>query len=325
VNQPAQSRSLEDFRGDFEQLAAMMEASWQDNVTPAFLYTAPFLANLFDYPGASFSLAPTLYVGPEPIAFVAGFPRRVLLGGKELHVLVVALLTVASSHKSKGYGIVVWSELVRRGRAAGLDGVVNYCVDGEAMDRMIEGSCRRLGIPVSKIYSVSYLSRVLWRPGAAVDGAECEVSATQLMDAASGVAARVPLARTWTASEAAWQCSREGVVCAYREGPEASRALLTGYVMPIANRDRTRSLIVEDVFWGDLDQGDRKALAAELVAKGAAAGAQVAIVPDLGYADMSPFAAAKFKPSGRTIHAYLSLWSETQSAESLSGYYLDVF
>jgi hypothetical protein len=294
-------------------------------VTPAFLYTAPFLANLFDYPAASFSLAPTLYVGSEPIAFVAGFPRGVRLGGKELHVLVVALLTVASSHKSKGYGIVVWSELVRRARAAGFDGVVNYCVDGEAMDGMIEGSCRRLGIPVSKIYSVSYLSRVLWRPGAGVDGAECEVSTTQLMDAASDVAARVPLARIWTAPEAAWQCSREGVVCAYREGREASRALLTGYVMPIANRDRTRSLIIEDVLWDDLDQGDREAVAAELVAKGAAAGAQVAIVPDLGYADMSPFAAAKFKPSGRTIHAYLSLWEETQPSESLPGYYLDVF
>lgn len=323
MNRIAQSRSFEDFRGDFEQLAALMEASWRDNATPAFLYTPAFLANLFDYPGASFSLAPTLYVGPEPIAFVAGFPRRVSFRGKELHVLVVALLTVASSHKSKGYGIVVWSELVRRARDSGLDGVVNYCVEGEAMDRMIEGSCRRLGIPVSKVYSVSYLSRVLWRPGAHMDGAECEVSATDLIDAASDLAAQVPLARLWSGPEAAWQCSREGVVCA--EGPEDSQAVLTAYVMPISNRDRTRSLIIEDVLWGDLDRGEREALAGELAAKGAAAGAQLAIVPDLGYADMRPFAAAKFKPSGRTIHAYLSLWDETQPAGSLPGYYLDVF
>ncbi len=161
------SRSMEDFRGDFEQLATVMEASWADSATTPFLYRADFLADCFKYPGSAFSLAPTIYHDSTPVAFVAGFPRRVRIHGNEFQILIVSLLTVAADHKQKGYGIVVWSELVRRAQTAGFDGIVNYCVEGEAMNLMIEGSCRRLGLPAVRAYSASYLSKVLWPKGSA--------------------------------------------------------------------------------------------------------------------------------------------------------------
>jgi len=164
---------------------------------------------------------------------------------------------------------------------------------------------------------------VVLRP-AAPPGPPCDVSADQLVQAASLVAARTPLARTWSTPESEWQCSRVGIVCA-RRGTDARAGIVTGYVMPLSNPDRTKCLVVEDVLWDGLDAGDREAVVAELVARGAAAGARVAIVPDLGYADLAPFAAAKFRPSGRRIHVYLSLWDEPQPAEAVSGYYLDVF
>jgi hypothetical protein len=326
VTQPTRSTLIEDFRGDFEQLAAMLRASWEENATPGFLYTPAFLADLFRYPGASFSLAPTLYLGAEPVAFVAGFPRRVRLDGNDLQILVIALLTVAKTHKSAGYGIHLWTELVRRARVAGFDGVLNYCVEGGAMNRMIEGACRRAGISCTRIHTVSYLSRVLLRSkDDDASGAACDFSPSEFVSLASTAAASVPLARSWNESEAAWQCSREGGVSVCRETSEARRGLLTGYVMAIANAARTKCLIVEDILWHELERDERDQLAGHIAAAGAAAGASVVIVPVLGYADTSPFAAAKFRESGQKIHAYLSLWNGPQPQDALPGYYLDVF
>ena len=326
VAQPSRSSLFEDFRGDFDQLATMMEASWQQNRTPSFLYTAPFLADLFRYPGASFSLAPTLYRDGQPAAFVAGFPRSVRLDGKHLELLVVALLTVAKEHKGSGYGILVWTELARRARAAGFDGVLTYCVEGEAMNRMIEGASLGAGIPSVRIHTVSYLSRVLLGAKPAATGPPSgDVSPRDFVSLAKNASASVPLARRWSEDEAAWQCRREGVVSARRDGPGGRRGLLTGYVMQLVNAGRTKCLLAEDILWNELERDDREALARELTAAGAAAGAQLAIIPVLGYADTSAFAAVKFRPSGQRVHAYLSLWNGSQPTEPLSGYYLDVF
>jgi len=319
------SHSIEDFRGNFEELATMIEASWLENPTTPFLYTAVFLASLFAYPGASSFFAPTLYRGSEPIAFVAGFPRRIRLFGRELQVMVAALLTVAREYKSSGYGILVWSELVRRAREAGLNGVVNYCIEGEAMDRMIVGGCRRLDVPVSRVCTASYLSRVLLRRRSEGGDASSEISAAEFAEIASTVTAEVPLARRWSLAEAEWQCRRPGIVSVSQNGSGPGQGVLTGYVMPLANPSRTRCLVIEDVLWGNTEPDGREVLVKELVGNAAAAGAQVAIVPDLGYADLSPFTAAKFRPSGRRIHAYLSLFDDALPAGELPGYYLDVF
>jgi hypothetical protein len=319
------SSQFEDFRGNFDQLAEMLEASWQENRTPSFLYTAPFVADLFRYPGASFSLAPTLYREEQPAAFVAGFPRSVRLNGKDLELIVVALLTVAKEHKGSGYGVLAWTELARRARAAGFDGVLTYCVEGEAMNRMIEGASRRAGIPSVRIHTVSYLSRVLLGAKPAATGPAGDVSPRHFVSLANNAGTSVPLARRWSEEEAAWQCSREGGVFAQRDGPGRPRGLLTGYVMQLVNAGRTKCLLAEDVLWDELGSEDREALVREFTAAGAAAGAQVAIIPVLGYADTSAFAAVKFRPSGQRIHAYLSLWNGSQPTEPLSGLYLDVF
>src|SRR3990172_7868341 len=122
---------IEDFRGDFAEAASLLQRSWGENDRRPLLYTADFLRSCFDYPGASFSLAPTLYEGPQPLAFVAGFPRRIRFEKRDLNILVISLLTVSPQYKKKGYGVVLWSELVKRAQARGFDGMVNYCVDGE--------------------------------------------------------------------------------------------------------------------------------------------------------------------------------------------------
>jgi hypothetical protein len=318
------NRLIEDCRGDFESIAAMMEASWAASETPPFLYTPSYLASCFEYPGASFSLAPTIYDGATPVAFVAGFPRRIRLSGRDHTILLISLLTAAAEHRNKGYGIVIWSELVKRARAAGFDGMVNYCVEGEAMNRMIVGSCRRLRLAVERIYSVGYLSRLLQPSSSAHSEVSRPVPVDAFMEAAAPIAETASLARLWTREEANWQCTRAGAVVT-RHRADGLDGVLSGYVMQIANAQRTKCLVVDDLLWGGLGEEEQHALVSRFVAQGAAAGARIAVVPRQSYADTGAFTAAGFRPSGRIVHMYLTVWSDGVLPESVPSCYLDVF
>jgi hypothetical protein len=97
-----------------------------------------------------------------------------------------------------------------------------------------------------------------------------------------------------------------------------------GYVMPVANPDRTRCLVVDDILWADLEATDREVVVRDLVGAASAAGARLAVVPVQGYADVQPLVASGFRPSSRSIHAYLTVWSKPVGHEPLSSYYLDV-
>jgi hypothetical protein len=315
------SRVIEDCRGDLDRIAAMLETAWAASETTPFLYTPAFLETSFAYPGFETSLAPTIYDRDEPIAFVAGFPRTIRVGGEEHRILVIALLTAAAEHRDRGYGIVVWTELVRRAREAGFDGMVNYCVEGEAMNRMIAGACRRLRLPVEQVFSNRYLSKLL-RPSPST--AESGEDAVDALLAAAPVGESASLTRVWTREEATWHCSRSGALVV-RQSAQPLDGLLAGYVMQVANPQRTRCLVVDDVLWGDIPAEQRVVLVRRLVEQAAAAGAQVVVLPDQGYADLAPFAEAGFRPSGRIVHAYLTLWNGATLPTAVSSCYLDVF
>ncbi|MGD1102107.1 MAG: hypothetical protein ABSA59_08565 [Terriglobia bacterium] len=99
---------------------------------------------------------------------------------------------------------------------------------------------------------------------------------------------------------------------------------MTGYVMQIANRQRTNCLLIEDVLWGDLEREERQVLLGHFLVMGVKARAQMAILRVLGYADIEPFVAARFLPTPRVFHAYLTLWSGQLPVEELSSMYIDV-
>jgi GNAT superfamily N-acetyltransferase len=320
------SYSIEDFRGDFTEVASLIQRSWAENSKQPLLYTAEFLASCFEYPGASFSLAPTLYEGLRPVAFASGFPRRLRFKNRVIHVIVSSFLSVATEYKKRGYGVILWNELVKRAQAAGLDGMVNYCVDGEPMNGMILGCCRRLRLAAARIYSVHYLSRLLWP--AEFDKTEHELEggiSKAFLELAAPIVENLPLARIWSAEEADWQSTRRlGAITAwYAEGPR--KGVLTGYVMQIADPDRTKCLLVEDLLWGSLEQHERQLLLRQLLNRAAGAGARIAIVPVLGYADLEPFLAVRFRASRRILNAYLVMWGGDTPIEELPSMYLDVF
>jgi hypothetical protein len=315
---------IENFRGDFPQVAALIQASWEENGKQGLLYTPEFIASCLNYPGSSYSLAPTLYQADKPCAFVAGFPRTIQYRGRELRVILCTLLSVSNEYKKSGYGVVLWSDLVKRAKSAGYDGMVNYCVEGEPMNSMILGCCQMMKLPTERIFSVHYLMRLLQPKPSAQRTADSEDHPVeQFLRAADRIGNNSPLTRVWTEKEVQWQLQRhDGLVAYHRSGDK--EGLLTAYLMHAANPRRTKCLLIEDVLWGTLQDQDRLALAEQLLDRGIQAGAQLAFLPCLNYADIAPFRAARFRSSPRTLHCYLTVFNGQPAPEPVPSMYLDV-
>jgi hypothetical protein len=320
----AGARSLSDFDGDFDQLGQLMHHSWSENQAQALLYSPRFLQSFLQQPGATSYLAPTIYHGPTPVGFVAGFPRRVRYRDREWNIVVITLLTIAPEQKKMGYGIVLWSELVKRAQALGFDGMMNYCIDGEPMNGMITGCCQRMKLPVEHVFSVNYLTSVLWPKGPDQQPELPFEDTEAFLTAAASASSSAEIARRWTPEEVRWQCSREGAVVATHQAG-SHFGLMTGSIMELTDENRTRTLLVDDILWGSLEGEERTALARKFTTMAAVRGARIASVPILGYADMEPFRAARFRASARRLHAYFTLWKDSPILGPVESLYLDVF
>jgi GNAT superfamily N-acetyltransferase len=318
------SIQVEDFRADFAQVASLIQESWEENGKQGLRYTPEFLASCLNYPESAYSLAPTLYEGAKPCAFVAGFPRTIQYLGRKLRITLCTLLSVSSEYKRKGLGVILWSELVKRAQAAGYDGMVNYCVEGEPMNGMILGCCRTLKLPTELIFSVHYLMRFL-QPKLVTpvpDPPENE-PLDNFRRAAAFISRDTPLTRVWTDAEIRWQLERDdGLIAYHRSG--AKEGLLTGYLMHAANPQKTKCLLIEDVLWGTLENEERTTLVERMLHRGIQAGAQMAFLPCLGYADIAPFRTARFRSTTRTLHCYLTVFNGEPAPEPVPSMYLDV-
>lgn len=320
---PGTSLQIEDFRGDFPEVAALIQESWRENGKQGLLYTPEFLASCLSYPGSNSFLAPTLYHGDKPCAFVAGFPRNVQFKGRKLRLILCTLLSVSTEYKKSGYGVILWTELVKRARAAGFDGMLNYCVDGEPMNDMILGCCRMLKLPTARVFSVRYLMRLLQPRPAGSHIPHPHDSTGTFLEALALLGDEIPLKRLWSEDEARWLLHRSGgFVAHHRVGDR--EGLLTGYLMRAANSQRTKCLLIEDVLWGTLREDERPTLVERMLAQSASAGAQMAILPCLGYAADQPFRVARFRTSPRTLHCYLTVFDGDPAPEPLPSIYMDV-
>jgi len=307
-------------------VASLIQRSWSDNKKQPLFYTADFLRSAFEYPGSTVSLAPTFYEGSIPLAFSSGFPRRLRFKDQPLRVIVSSFLSVSPEHKKAGYGILLWNELVKRVQCAGFDGMVNFCVDGEPMNGMILRCCHSLRLPTARIFSVHYLSRAIsqLKPTEPLDSLSVE-TVEEFLDLTRVIAECTPLARLWSQDEAEWQCFRRLGAVTARYSSGSRLGILTGYIMEIFSPERPKCLLIEDVLWGTLDLQERQMLLGQLLRKAAAAGARMATVPLLNYADMEPFFTARFQRTRRILHGYLSIWTGAQPVEGINSMYLDVF
>lgn len=315
---------MEDFRGDYESVSALLERSWAENPEPSLRYTPEYLRSSFEYPGCSPNQAPTIYEDDSPVAFVAGFPRTIQLQGQVLRLLVNTFLTADPRYKGKGYGAVVWTEFLKRAKAADYDGTINFCVDGGPTNGIVLECSRRLHYVTRNVFSVPYLARLL-RPSAVPVVPVTDEDIEHFLSLSARLVDQIPLARIWTRAEAEWQCRRRtgALVASLSAGPR--RGMITGTLVDVLANPPMLSLLVEDILWGGLEAEERLRLLQQFMAQGAAAGAQLASVPQMGYADMTPFATAGFRKSRRLVHTYLTLWNNSVPVEPLSSVYIDVF
>lgn len=313
--------AVTNFRGEFTQLAAVMQQSWSENKEQSLLYTEEFLRSSFAYPGSDFELAPSIYSGDDLVAFIAGFPRGALINGEAVRILLNTFLTVSVTSKGAGYGPVIWGELMDRAKRAGFQGTLGYCVEGDDMNRMIVAISRLLKFKTERIATIPFLSRFL-RPVARQ--AQCQISdenITVFLELTASLR-RSGLCRTWTREEALWHCqTREGAlaVCA----AEGRRGMLTGHLMPVATNPPIQAIIFDDLLWGDLEFSERKTMLQQFLRAAAARGAQTASCPVMGYASTEPLVAEGFRPSRHLVHAYLTLWNG-QEPKSVASLYADV-
>ena len=181
-----------------------------------------------------------------------------MYGGESFRFVTNSYLSISPEYKKFGFGIVLWSELAKRIRTAGFDGMLNFCVVGEPMDKMIEGCCRRLRLSAERVFSVRYISSVLQPSNDHYHSGDLPATCvTDFVELASAVTRSQPLAREWTSEEAEWQCvHRTNVVTAHlRAGTR--RGILTGYIMSISDAVRTKCLLVEDILWNELEIPER--------------------------------------------------------------------
>jgi len=317
-------RAVGHFNGDFEELSALIARSWSENHEQPLRYTGDFLRSLFDYPGADFALAPSIYRDGKLAAFVAGFPRTVRIAGEQRRLLSVSFLSVAPEHKRSGYGPVLWGELLKRARKMEYDAALDFTVEGDGWSSQIVPVARVLRQTTARVFSVSFMARVLKGDEAPPEAraGQCDMPA-MLCEAAARISAEVPMVRCWSRPEAEWQCRRHGalntMMCV-----EERHGILNGYAICAAGPTPMPIAMLDNILWGELAPAECVALAKAFVGNAARAGARMVVTPVLNYADMQPLAAAGFRKTRRLLHAYLTPWTFPAPA-SLPSLYIDVF
>jgi GNAT superfamily N-acetyltransferase len=323
--QPSTRRRIGSFNGDFDELAALMLRSWSENKEQPLRYTPEFFRSAFESPGASFELAPAIYRDGRLVAFVAGFPRTVRISDQRQRLLSMSFLTVAPEYKRFGYGPLMWGELLKRARDHGCHGALDFAVEGDPWSAQILSVARVLREPTARIFTVSFLARLLRvnESLAPVAGSESDPAAV-LRQAVSHIADEVALRRCWSCEESEWQCSQRAGAINSVTCIEERCGILNGYTVETSGAAPILCAILDNVLWGSLAPAERASLAAGFLAQCARRGVKMIIAPVLGYADMQPLLAAGFRKTRRVLHAYLTLWAAA-IPESLGSMYVDVF
>lgn len=322
--QTAFAPRAEDFRGDFAPLSEMMIEAWSRRKEQALVYSEPYLRSCFEFPGMSAALAPAIYNDAGPVAFIAGFPRRLQVNGRDLNAVRASMLTTSASLNAAGWGIVVWSALARRARALGFEAMVNYSVAGLGIDAFFAGCGRRLGLTTTHVFRAGCLAALL-RPGGDDSAPGEDVEPRLFAGAANALAARTPIARLWSEAEAEWEIRMRHGALPAQHTRNGRSGILAGYVMQLAGAGAPKCVLIENVLWGGLAGAERQELLRAFFARAKRAGAGMAIVPCLNSFDTAPFREAGFRLSRRTIDVFISVWPGACSIESAESVSMDVF
>lgn len=295
----------------------LMRESWSNGADTSVDYTQPLLDSFFRSPSELPHLRPALYEGESLAGFVAALPRLAMVHGRERRLALVTFFTVAHAWQGRGIGRLLWAECLRLAQRAGYDGVIHVCADGNRSNHVTVAAARDVGLDCRKAMEIRYLVSSLRRYSQASVVSDTP-SIPAFLAAAAAEQRQDNLARLWTFREAAWHCnSRDGAICI-----TAERAAIAGYRTRLMDRAGTRCLSIDDVLWRNESVTGRRTLLSTFLEQ-AARECDVAVVPVLKYADLSPFTEAGFRQSPKYLHGYLTMWNGA-SATDISSLYIDI-
>ena len=306
---------------DLRAAAALIRESWSENRGGEPDYDERFLRSCLEYPEKSI-IAPAIYEDDKLVAMVCGFPRNVLLRGSERRLLLMTFLTVAPRKKGHGLGTSVWAHCLRKAQEAGFDGAIHYCSEGNISNFVTVNAARREGLSATQIMSVHFLQKLL-KPSSTEFSHSQIPSVSDFLDAANSVRQHASLIRVWTPPEAEWQMEhRAGAFCV-TERSESAVGALTGYCVTTRDSCGTRCMMIDDVLWYDFSLEKQENMLQRFTL-GAAAKAEIAVVPLLEYVDLSVFKRCGFRLARRRLNAYVTLWNTKAEANELRPFYMDV-
>ncbi|MEO8726392.1 MAG: GNAT family N-acetyltransferase [Acidobacteriaceae bacterium] len=319
---------MQNFNGDFEELARLMKWSWRDNREQPLEYPQPFLESCFRQPQASLDFAPAIYQDGALVAIGAAFPRTVRYENADLLLLLESFLTVAPTHRGKGLSSRIRTEIKTRAREQGLDGVFGFCVEGDRMNQVMEAFVPAPGQRSRCLCSIRFLAlplpdrtQVEHRPHV---GPYELAKPDTFEQCAKDVLPHSDFARLWTTDAAHWQCSERyrafgvSVSCAHGNGA------LTAYRMSSAGDPENMCGLIEDVLWQHLEQPQRAQLITKFLDLARANGVKLLLCPLLAYADLTAFHHAGFRRTRRSLNLYLTTWRDDLELRPVTAPYIDV-
>lgn len=313
---------MQNFNGDFDQLASTMQASWSENHEQPLLYSPEFLSSAFEQPGSTFDLAPALYDDSGLVAFGAAFPRTVNYAGKEWKLALDSFITVAKNQKGKGLGGKVWSEIARRTRDQGFDGLITFCVEGDRMCEALPRYSEQYEFNTQRVYSVQYLARPLPRQTAPK---RMSTDTDVFLHCAKIAAQQSEFSRIFNPQEAKWQSHQRWGAFGTSLEAGGKRGAITAYAVPTAGAVHTMCGLIEDVLWHEFEATQRRELLDSLMTAAAAQKVELLLCPVLGYTDLEPLRVAGFRRTKRLLHMYLTSWRDDLPLHPLTSAYIDVF
>jgi len=99
--------------------------------------------------------------------------------------------------------------------------------------------------------------------------------------------------------------------------------MLTGYLAQAPSTPPVTVVLVEDLLWGDLEKAERSELLEKFLRAAASQEARTASCPVLGYSSLDTLTAARFRPTKRVLHTYLTFWNGLQP-RPVPALYMDV-
>jgi hypothetical protein len=247
-----------------------------------------------------------------------------LLATRPTRLVLNTFLTASKEVKGAGVSLTLWAALIERSREEGYEGTINFCVEGDDMNRAMPGISYLLRLNTQRIYSVEFLVRLLnTTPAREPLNQTSDQDIDLFLELAAAIPSGSQFIRSWTRAEAEWQCRDRAGALTVSSCVGGRRGVLSGYLTEVASTPPLTTVVLEDLLWGDLELGEQTELVTRFLRIAAMRGARTASCPILGYAALDALLATRFRRSNRVLHTYLTLWNGLQP-RPVKSLYIDV-